>query len=128
MESLRALLVHPTCIEGTVNRSTPNNMTPLERAARTGPVLNVQLLLEHRADVNATRTENGFALLHSAVFCGHADVARVMIAARAEVDRKCLAERHAAHGHCRHHTLRLSGWKGRVREDAGPLRRAIRSE
>eukprot|EP00972_Heterocapsa_arctica_P007094 1036158-Heterocapsa_arctica.AAC.1 len=62
-------------------------MTPLERAARSGHVLNVQLLLEHRADVNATRTDNGFAPLHSAVFCGHAEIARVLIAAGAEVDR-----------------------------------------
>eukprot|EP00972_Heterocapsa_arctica_P003281 488173-Heterocapsa_arctica.AAC.1 len=66
-------------------------MTPLGRAARSGHILNVQLLLGHRADVNATRTDNGFAPLHSAVFNGHADVALVLIAARAEVDRKCLA-------------------------------------
>jgi hypothetical protein len=37
-ESLRALMEHPTCTEGTMNRGTPNNITPLERAARAGRV------------------------------------------------------------------------------------------
>ena len=37
-ESLKALLEHPTCTEGTMNRGTPNNITPLELAARAGHV------------------------------------------------------------------------------------------
>ena len=52
--------------------------TPLLVAARDGHVEMVRLLVEARADVNATEPTFGAVPLHKAVYNGHADSTRIL--------------------------------------------------
>jgi hypothetical protein len=59
--------------------------TPLHYAARAGHLPCVELLISHKADVNAT-TASGYATpLHRAAHQGHTAVVRALIDARADV-------------------------------------------
>jgi TonB family protein len=61
--------------------------TPLHRAASAGHKDVVELLLAHRADVNAI-DNNGVTPLHYAASAGHKDVAELLLAHRADVNAR----------------------------------------
>jgi ankyrin repeat protein len=73
------------------NLALPSGETPLMTAARTGTVAAVQQLVDHGVDVNRTEPSKGQTALMWAVADEHVDVARLLLAHKANINARSTA-------------------------------------
>ena len=70
----------------TLEERPKKGITPLEWAARRGNAEAVKVLLDNKANVNASRTNDGATALHIAAHEGHVEVLKMLLENKADVN------------------------------------------
>ena len=72
-----------------VNRSREGGITPLHVAADYGHTEAVELLLNHKANVNSSCTDDGYTPLHAAAWNGNTEMVKLLLNHKADVNASC---------------------------------------